>query len=141
MSRTRERGAVSPRRGVNRCGVAVVGSLAYHLTRLVTPKPGGTTLTQGNPASYPQKPPRLAWKLAEAKAKFSEVVRLAASGRPQRVTVRGRDAVVVVGAADFDELQARAKPATLHELLSQSPLNRLDFEQEGVRSPVRDVVL
>ena len=32
---------------------------------------------------------------------------------------------------------ARAKPATLHELLAQSPLNRLDFEERGVRSPVR----
>ena len=68
-------------------------------------------------------------------------MRLAASGRPQRVTVRGRDTVVVVGAAEFDELQARAKQVTLHELLSQSPLNRLDFGEEGVRSPVRDVVL
>ena len=30
------------------------------------------------------------WKLGEAKAKFSDVVRLAASGQPQHVTVRGR---------------------------------------------------
>lgn len=66
---------------------------------------------------------------------------MASSGRPQRVTVRGRDAVVVVGAAEFDELQARAKPVGLHELLSNSPLKHLDFEHEGVRSPVRDVVL
>ena len=98
-------------------------------------------LTGSNPAPYSRRPSGLAWKLAEAKAKFSEVVRLASSGRPQRVTVRGRDAVVVVGAAEFDELQARAKPGTLHELLAQSPLNRLDFEEEGVRSPVRDIVL
>ncbi|WP_419163479.1 hypothetical protein [Candidatus Palauibacter sp.] len=46
-----------------------------------------------------------------------------------------------MGAAEFDELQARARPGTLHELLSRSPLNRLDFEEEGVRSPVRDIVL
>lgn len=37
------------------------------------------------------------WKLGEAKAKFSRVVRLAVSGRPQRVTVRGKDAVVIFG--------------------------------------------
>ncbi|WP_423930545.1 type II toxin-antitoxin system Phd/YefM family antitoxin [Candidatus Palauibacter sp.] len=98
-------------------------------------------MTPSNHGPYSRRSPRLAWKLAEAKARFSEVVRLAASGRPQRVTVRGRDTVVVVGAAEFDELQARAKQVTLHELLSQSPLNRLDFGEEGVRSPVRDVVL
>lgn len=47
-----------------------------------------------------------------------------------------RDAVG--GAAGSDDLQAPAKAATLHELLSRSPLDRLDFEEEGVRSPVRD---
>ena len=82
------------------------------------------------------------WKLGEAKAKFSRVVRLAASGQPQRVTVRGKDAVVVVVAADeFERLRARAASGSLHELLCQSPLNRLDFDEEGVQSPVREVEL
>ena len=31
------------------------------------------------------------WKPGEAKARFSEVGRLAAAGRPQRVMVHGRD--------------------------------------------------
>ena len=81
------------------------------------------------------------WKLGEAKARFSEVVRLAAAGRPQRVTVRGRHAVVVVAADEFDRLQARRSAVSLHDLLSGSPLNRLDFESESVRSPVRGVDL
>ena len=81
------------------------------------------------------------WKLGEAKAKFSDVVRLAASGQPQRVTVRGKDAVVVVAASEFERLRARGESASLRDLLSQSPLNRLDFGAEGVRSPVRDVDL
>ncbi len=81
------------------------------------------------------------WKLGEAKAKFSRVVRLAASGQPQRVTVRGKDAVVVVAADEFERLRARAAAESLHELLCQSPLNRLDFDDEGVRSPVREVEL
>jgi prevent-host-death family protein len=42
------------------------------------------------------------WKLEDAKARFSEVVRLAQSQGPQRVTVRGRDAVVVMS---VDELK------------------------------------
>ena len=81
------------------------------------------------------------WKLGEAKAKFSRVVRLAASGQPQRVTVRGKDAVVVVAADEFERLRARAASDSLHELLSQSPLNHLELDDEGVRSPVREVKL
>ena len=81
------------------------------------------------------------WKLGEAKAKFSDVVRLAASGQPQRVTVRGKETVVIVEASEFERLRARGTSASLHDLLSQSPLNRLEFGYEGVQSPVREVEL
>ena len=37
------------------------------------------------------------WKLEDAKTRLSELVRKARDVGPQRVTVRGRDAVVVVG--------------------------------------------
>jgi len=40
--------------------------------------------------------PRRVWKLEDAKARFSEVVNLAISEGPQRVTRRGRPAVLVV---------------------------------------------
>ena len=79
------------------------------------------------------------WGLGDAKAHFSEVVRLAASGHPQRVTVRGKDTVVVVSCDDFARLQALSAAPGLHELLSSSPLNRLEFGRESVRSPVREV--
>lgn len=81
------------------------------------------------------------WKLGEAKAKFSDVVRLAASGRPQRVTVHGKDAVVIISASEFERLRALGAATRLHDLLSQSPLHRLEFDNEGVRSPVRAVEL
>ena len=81
------------------------------------------------------------WKLGEAKAKFSAVVRLAVSGQPQRVTVRGKDTVVIVEASEFERLHARGTSASLHDLLLQSPLNSLEFGDEGVRSPVREVEL
>ena len=81
------------------------------------------------------------WKLGEAKAKFSEVVRLAAAGQPQRVTVHGKDVVVIVAVDEFENLQAREKSASLHELLSQSPLNRIEFGDDSIRSPVREVEL
>ena len=44
------------------------------------------------------------WKLEEAKARLSEVVRLARERSPQRITVRGEDAVVVLSAKDFARL-------------------------------------
>ena len=45
------------------------------------------------------------WKLEDAKAKFSEVVRRARSEGPQRVSVLGRDSVVVIAADEFERLQ------------------------------------
>ena len=44
------------------------------------------------------------WKLEEAKAKFSEVVRRAQSQGPQFVTVRGKEAVAVIDAAELRRL-------------------------------------
>ena len=86
-----------------------------------------------------QSGPAPGWMLGEAKARFSEIVRLAMAGQPQRITVHGKDAVVIVAADAFEALRARENSASLHELLSQSPLSRMKFEAEGIRSPVREV--
>jgi antitoxin Phd len=45
------------------------------------------------------------WKLEDAKARFSELVRRAHDEGPQTVTVRGREAVVVVSAEQYGRLQ------------------------------------
>jgi antitoxin Phd len=82
-----------------------------------------------------------AWKLQDAKAHFSQVVREAQQQGPQRVTLHGRDAVVILSAQDYARLAPAAAQPSLHALLSQSPLRDLDFEQESVRTPVRDVEL
>ena len=42
------------------------------------------------------------WKLQDAKARFSELVRRARAGKPQRVTVHGKDAVMVVDAERYE---------------------------------------
>lgn len=52
----------------------------------------------------PRVPCRAGWKLQDAKARFSEVVRRARTEGPQRVTVRGHDAVVVIAADELDRL-------------------------------------
>jgi prevent-host-death family protein len=60
------------------------------------------------------------WKLQDAKAQFSEVVRRARAGEPQEVTVHGRKAVAVV---DLDRFEVRPKPAgprTMAEFVEMS---------------------
>ena len=82
------------------------------------------------------------WKLEDAKARFSEVVRLARERGPQRITVRGQDAVVVLSAADYARLAPAAAKPTLFALFADSPFARLDdFGEQPMddRAPVRDV--
>ena len=47
------------------------------------------------------------WKLQDAKARFSELVRKARAGAPQKVTVHGKEAVIVV---DPERFEVRPKP-------------------------------
>lgn len=69
------------------------------------------------------------------------LVRLAKEQGPQRVTVYGEDAVVVLSAADYARLAPAAEQPSLHALLSNSPLKDLDFEHASVRSSVREIDL
>jgi antitoxin Phd len=82
-----------------------------------------------------------AWKLQDAKAHFSQVVREAREQGPQRVTLHGKDAMVVLSAEDYARLVPAATQPSLHALLSGSPLRDLDFEHGSVRAPVRDAEL
>jgi prevent-host-death family protein len=62
------------------------------------------------------------WKLEDAKDQFSRLVRRAMAGEPQRVTRRGRDAVVVISAEEYDRL---TRPAVgIVEFLSQRSIWR-----------------
>ena len=75
--------------------------------------------------------PRDIWKLEDAKARFSEVVRRAQSEGPQRVTVRGREAVVVMSVAELDRLLPQDAGATAFvPFLESLGLDGLDLERE-----------
>lgn len=112
------------------------GRATRRIATLVPPAGSQVSDTPQTPRVTATEP---AWKLEEAKSRFGEVVRLAAEGQPQRVTVRGRSAVVVVAADECDRLRARDAAPNLHGLLSRSPLAGLDFGGEPVRVPVREV--
>jgi prevent-host-death family protein len=79
------------------------------------------------------------WRLQDAKAQFSELVRRARANSPQRVTVHGKDAVVVVAAHEWDRLNKRVSGQDLVEALASSPLQDVSIERLSVKSPVRDV--
>ena len=81
------------------------------------------------------------WRLQDAKAQFSELVRQARETGPQRVTVHGKDAVVVVDAAEWDRLKKPVSGRDLVEALASSPLRDVPIERLSVKSPVRDVKL
>jgi len=81
------------------------------------------------------------WRLQDAKARFSEVVRLAREAGPQRVTVRGKDAVVVVASEEFDRLRSPPTGEAITRAMADPRVRDLDFEHPELRPPVRDVKL
>jgi prevent-host-death family protein len=63
------------------------------------------------------------WQLQTAKARFSEVFRLARSKGPQWITRQGKEAVVVLPAEEFERLTGRRNQAAdIVQFFSQSPL-------------------
>lgn len=70
------------------------------------------------------------WKLEDAKARFSELVRRAHDEGPQSVTVRGRRAVVVVDADEFERLMAPRPTLPLVEFLGSLDMDGLDLTRE-----------
>lgn len=60
------------------------------------------------------------WTVAQAKAKFSEVIDLAQAQGPQMITRNGRQAVVIVAAREWERKTKRS--GNLAEFFSSSPL-------------------
>ncbi len=76
------------------------------------------------------KPLAATWKLEDAKARFSEVVRRAHSDGPQAVTVRGRRAVVVIDAQEYERLAAPAPTPPLVAFLEGLDMGDLDLARD-----------
>ena len=81
------------------------------------------------------------WALQDAKARFSEVVRKAKTEGPQKITVHGREEVVVVSVEEYRRIKGEPTGQVLIDLMQNSPLGDIEFDREGTRSPVRDVEL
>ena len=72
------------------------------------------------------------WQLQTAKARFSELFRRARSEGPQYVTRRGKEAVVVLPAEDFERLTRRSRETSLVRFFAESPLvgSGIDLERK-----------
>jgi prevent-host-death family protein len=79
------------------------------------------------------------WTIAEAKAKFSEMVEKAQSDGPQTITRRGRTAVVVVAAEEWDRKTKRT--GNLAEFFASSPLRGSGVRIRRRKDKVRKVDL
>ena len=105
------------------------------------------TRFQTNPAntkprkSKPAKGGRGHWLLQDAKARFSELVRLVRSEGPQHVTVHGRDEVVVIAAEEFRRLKGNLTGQALIDAIQASPHRDTDIAAPRTPMPVREVAL
>jgi antitoxin Phd len=93
-----------------------------------------------------RRPPSIAapgeerWKLEDAKARLSEVVRRAGTHGPQWVTVRGKEAAVIVAPEHYLQLLPKPKGhLPLARFLQGLGLSVLDAEREF--DPGRDIEL
>jgi antitoxin Phd len=76
------------------------------------------------------------WKLQDAKAQFSEVVRRARAGEPQQVTVHGKKAVAIVDLDRFEVRPKAPKETTMAGFIERSKkyrgvLDGIDFERRA----------
>ena len=81
------------------------------------------------------------WLLQDAKARFSELVRRVRSEGPQRVTVHGRDEVVVIAAEEFRRLKGNPSGEALIAAMQASPHRDVDIEPGRTPMPVRKATL
>ena len=96
-------------------------------------------MTRKSPASANSPSGSSTWPLQDAKARFSELVRRARSEGPQRVTVHGREEVVVVAADEFRRLKGEPTGQALIDALRNSPYPEIGLEPERFPMPVREV--
>jgi len=79
------------------------------------------------------------WTVAEAKAKFSEIIDRAMSEGPQTITRKGRTAAVVVGAEEWQRKTMRA--GNLAEFFAGSPLPGSNLRVRRLKARPRKIRL
>ena len=82
------------------------------------------------------------WQIQAAKARFSELFRLARTEGPQRITRQGRDAVVLISDEQFARLVGKShQPKSLVQFFRESPLVGVELDLVRAEDQGRDIEL
>ena len=87
------------------------------------------------------------WPVQDAKARFSELLKVCLLEGPQIVTKRGAEAAVLVPMAEWRRLRQSARPTLKELLLADTPRAKLLLPSRGgrrrrqLKPPARDVFL
>ena len=82
------------------------------------------------------------WQVQTAKARFSEVFRLARTEGPQRIARQGKEGVVMISDEHYNKLKAKARrPKSLVRFFRESPLAGVGLDLERDRDIGRHVAL
>jgi prevent-host-death family protein len=96
------------------------------------PKPNRKSTATNNPV----------WQVQSAKARFSEIFRLARTEGPQRICRQGKEGVVMISDEEYHRLTARARqPRSLVQFFRESPLVGVKLDLERDRDTGREIEL
>lgn len=79
------------------------------------------------------------WSVAQAKARFSEIIELAGTQGPQTITRNGKAAAVLVSAQEWERRVRRS--GNLAEFFANSPLVGSDLELNRLAGGLRELEL
>jgi prevent-host-death family protein len=83
-----------------------------------------------------------AWQIQTAKARFSEVFRLARTEGPQRITRQGKEGVVMISDEQYDRLMVKShQPKSIVRFFRESPLVGVKLNLERDKDTGRDIDL
>jgi antitoxin Phd len=104
------------------------------------------TVTKSNRKAHPTTPslPTGAhdWQLQTAKAKFSELFRLARTEGPQRITRQGKEGVVMISDEQYNRLTVKShQPKSIVQFFRESPLADVDLDLVRDKETARDIEL
>ena len=93
-----------------------------------------------DPGSH--RPTGAAWQIQTAKARFSEVFRLARTEGPQRITRLGKEGVVMIADEQYNRLMAKSRqPKSIVQFFRESPLVGVELDLERDKDPGNDIEL
>jgi prevent-host-death family protein len=105
-------------------------------------KPVGFTSGRPGATLNPALIARHDWQIQTAKAKFSEVFRLARTEGPQRITRQGKEGVVMISDEQYDRLMVKShQPKSIAQFFRESPLVGVQLDLERDKDTGRDIDL